>query len=160
MTDHRLGSHMSYVCSICAIWFCLFPLPLRVWDGLRLVIVAFSGLFSCLFFYTILIDHKFGSHTTWHTDWSQARMSYIIPHWLIKSSAVIHHTITYHKLGSHRHTVLTDHKLGGHPPYHIDWSQAQKSYVIPYWLIKSSTLHWPFEPIRPSLTGRAIFALT
>ena len=29
--------------------FCLFPLPLRVWDGLRLVIVALPGLFSYLF---------------------------------------------------------------------------------------------------------------
>ena len=31
------------------VWFCLFPLPLRVWDGLRLVIVALPGLFSYLF---------------------------------------------------------------------------------------------------------------
>ena len=31
------------------VWFCLFPLPLRVWDGLRLVIVDTSGLFSYLF---------------------------------------------------------------------------------------------------------------
>ena len=29
--------------------FCLFPLPLCVWDGLRLVIVALPGLFSYLF---------------------------------------------------------------------------------------------------------------
>ena len=28
------------------VWFCLFPLPLGVWEGLRLVIVAFPGLFS------------------------------------------------------------------------------------------------------------------
>ena len=28
-------------------WFCLFPLPLRVWEGLRL---ALPGLFSYLFF--------------------------------------------------------------------------------------------------------------
>ena len=31
------------------VWFCLFPLPLGVWDGLRLVIVALPGLFSYLF---------------------------------------------------------------------------------------------------------------
>ena len=31
------------------VWFCLFPLPLRLWDGLRLVIVAHPGLFSYLF---------------------------------------------------------------------------------------------------------------
>ena len=32
------------------VWFCLFPLPLGVWDGLRLVIVALPRLFSYLFF--------------------------------------------------------------------------------------------------------------
>ena len=31
------------------VWFCLFPLPLCVWDGLRDVIVALPGLFSYLF---------------------------------------------------------------------------------------------------------------
>ena len=31
------------------VWFCLFPLPLGVWEGLRFVIVAFLGLFSYLF---------------------------------------------------------------------------------------------------------------
>ena len=28
------------------LWFCLFSLPLAVWEGLRLVIVALSGLLS------------------------------------------------------------------------------------------------------------------
>ena len=31
--------------------FCLFPLPLGVWEGLRFVIVALPGLFSYLFFW-------------------------------------------------------------------------------------------------------------
>ena len=31
------------------VWFCLFPLPLDVWKGLRFVIVALPGLFSYLF---------------------------------------------------------------------------------------------------------------
>ena len=31
------------------VWFCLFPLPLGVWEGLRLVIAALHGLFSYLF---------------------------------------------------------------------------------------------------------------
>ena len=31
------------------VWFCLFPLPLGVWEGLRLVIVALPGLFIYLF---------------------------------------------------------------------------------------------------------------
>ena len=32
------------------VWFCLFPLPLGVWEGMRIVIVALPGLFSHLFF--------------------------------------------------------------------------------------------------------------
>ena len=28
------------------VWFCLSPLPLGVWEGLRFVIVALPGLFS------------------------------------------------------------------------------------------------------------------
>ena len=43
-------------------WFCLFLFALRVWDGLRLVIVALPGLFSNLFLYTPFsdIDHALG----------------------------------------------------------------------------------------------------
>ena len=32
------------------VWFCLFPFPLGVWEGLRFVIVALLGLFSYFFF--------------------------------------------------------------------------------------------------------------
>ena len=31
------------------VWFCLFPLPLGIWKGLWLVIMALPGLFSYLF---------------------------------------------------------------------------------------------------------------
>ena len=31
------------------VWFCLFTLPLGVWEGLRLMIVALAGLFSSPF---------------------------------------------------------------------------------------------------------------
>ena len=31
------------------VWFCLFPLPLGVWEGLRLVLVAFPGTFHLHF---------------------------------------------------------------------------------------------------------------
>ena len=31
------------------VWFCLFPLPLGVWEGLQCVIVALPGVFSCPF---------------------------------------------------------------------------------------------------------------
>ena len=31
------------------VWFCLFPLPLGVWEGLRFEIGALPGLFSYLF---------------------------------------------------------------------------------------------------------------
>ena len=33
------------------VWFCLFPLPLGVWEGLRFVIVVLPGFFSYLFFF-------------------------------------------------------------------------------------------------------------
>ena len=33
------------------LWVCRFPLPLGVWEGLRVVIVALPGLFSYLFFF-------------------------------------------------------------------------------------------------------------
>ena len=32
------------------VWFCLFPLPLGVWEGLRFVILALYGLNSYLFY--------------------------------------------------------------------------------------------------------------
>ena len=32
------------------VWFCRFPLPLGVWEGLRFVIVALPGPFSYFFF--------------------------------------------------------------------------------------------------------------
>ena len=36
------------------VWFCLFPLPLSVWKGLRFAIVATPGLFSNLLFFLYL----------------------------------------------------------------------------------------------------------
>ena len=42
------------------IWICRFPLPLGVWEGLRFVIVALSGLFLPFFSYNFskLIHHN------------------------------------------------------------------------------------------------------
>ena len=37
------------------VWICRFPLPLGIWEGLRFVIVALPGLFSYLFFYSLLL---------------------------------------------------------------------------------------------------------
>ena len=39
------------------VWFCRFPLPFGVWEGLRFVIVAFPGLFSypCLLFLSLYV---------------------------------------------------------------------------------------------------------
>ena len=41
-------------------WFCMFPLPLGVWKGLRLEIVALPGLFSYLFFHSEYFNVTFG----------------------------------------------------------------------------------------------------
>ena len=46
----NLSAFLTFV-RFALVWFCLSPLPLGVWDGLRLVIVALPGLFSYLFFY-------------------------------------------------------------------------------------------------------------
>ena len=32
------------------VWYCPFPLPVGVWERLRLAVVVFPGLFSYLFF--------------------------------------------------------------------------------------------------------------
>ena len=40
------------------VWFCRFPLPLGVWEGLRFVIVVLPGLFFTPFFYCIEVGFK------------------------------------------------------------------------------------------------------
>ena len=45
-----LGAFRRFV-RFALVWFCLFPLPLGVWKGLRFVIVALPGLFSYRFFF-------------------------------------------------------------------------------------------------------------
>ena len=53
-----LGEERANLSAFCTfvrftlVWFCLFPLPLGVWEGLQFVIVALSGLFSYLFYST------------------------------------------------------------------------------------------------------------
>ena len=42
-------SHFRTFLRFALVWFCLFPLPLGVWEGLWFMIVALSGLFSYLF---------------------------------------------------------------------------------------------------------------
>ena len=48
----NLGAFRTFVRFV-LVWFCQFPLPLGVWEGLRFVIVAFPGLFSYPFFQLI-----------------------------------------------------------------------------------------------------------
>ena len=40
----KLSAFRTFV-RFALVWFCLFPLPLRVWDGLQLVVVTLPGLF-------------------------------------------------------------------------------------------------------------------
>ena len=44
-----LGAFRTFVRFV-HVWFCLFPLPLGVWEAMRFVIVALPGLFSYPFF--------------------------------------------------------------------------------------------------------------
>ena len=45
----NLSAFLAFV-RFALVWFCLFLLPLDVWEGLRFVIVAHPGLFSYLIF--------------------------------------------------------------------------------------------------------------
>ena len=51
-----LGAFRTFV-RFALVWFCRFPLPLGVWKGLRLVIVALPGLFSYPFFVFCNMPH-------------------------------------------------------------------------------------------------------
>ena len=44
----NLSAFRTFV-QLALVWFCLFPLPLGVWEGLRFVIVALPGLFPYFF---------------------------------------------------------------------------------------------------------------
>ena len=41
----NFSAFRTFVCFV-LVWFCLFPLPLGVWEGLRFMIVALFGFFS------------------------------------------------------------------------------------------------------------------
>ena len=58
------------------IWICRFSLPLCVWEGLRFVIVALPGLFSCLFLRTSLSPVVF--HISPYTLFSEVLASVMI----------------------------------------------------------------------------------
>ena len=47
--EERANSDFRTFVRFVLVSFCLFPLPLGVWEGLRFVIVALPGLFSYLF---------------------------------------------------------------------------------------------------------------
>ena len=55
-----LGEERANVSALCTfvrfalVWFCLFPLPLGIWEGLRFAIVALPGLFSFVFFFLLV----------------------------------------------------------------------------------------------------------
>ena len=59
-----LGEEIAYLSAFrtfvgfALVWFCLFPLSLGVWEGLRLVIVALPGHFSYLFSIQALPDKQ------------------------------------------------------------------------------------------------------
>ena len=53
----NLGAFRAFV-RFALVWFCLFPLPLGVWEGLRFVTVALPGLSSYLFFIAALSETR------------------------------------------------------------------------------------------------------
>ena len=50
---------------IALVWICLFPLPLGVWEGLRLVIVTLSGLLSLTFFILLFLSFYVFACMSW-----------------------------------------------------------------------------------------------
>ena len=50
------------------VWFCLFPLPLSVREGLRFVIVELPGLFSYLVF-PLILAASFKNDCHEHSSW-------------------------------------------------------------------------------------------
>ena len=72
------------------VWFCLFPLPLSVWDGLRLVIVAFSGLFCYHFSFMTFVLSYFVPHLAF------VRMCFVIRNISCVSSCVFLTHILYY----------------------------------------------------------------
>ena len=55
--QHRDGYHNARIQTSVLAWYCLFPLPLGVWEGLRFVIVGLPGLFSYRFWHAAK-DHR------------------------------------------------------------------------------------------------------
>ena len=51
--EREISAFRSFV-RFALVWFCLFPLPLDVWEGLRFVIVAVPGHFSYVVFLMVL----------------------------------------------------------------------------------------------------------
>ena len=49
-----LGAFRTFV-RFALVWFCLFPLPLGVWEGLRFMTVTLPGLFSYLFLLPVAV---------------------------------------------------------------------------------------------------------
>ena len=62
-----LGEERANLCAFrtfvrfALVWFCLFPLPLGVWEGLWFVIVALPLTFSCILHY---IQNSFSAYET------------------------------------------------------------------------------------------------
>ena len=73
----RLGkrANLSAFCTFVRfvlVWICRVPLPLVVWEGLRFVIMALSGLFSylfifdCIYIITLPVTPSKQKKTFWH----------------------------------------------------------------------------------------------
>ena len=58
-----IGAFRTFV-RFALVWFCLFPLPLAVWEGLRFIIVEFPGLFSYLYFSKAWTEGREKEHIT------------------------------------------------------------------------------------------------
>ena len=63
----NIGAFRAFVWFV-LVWICRFPLPLRVWEGLRFVIVALPGLFSYLFCRILFVSLRTCNILKWSCD--------------------------------------------------------------------------------------------
>ena len=64
-TSVLLGHAFRTFVRFVLVWICRFPLPLGVWEGLRIVIVALPGLFSYLFLTKIVQIYCWDMEKKW-----------------------------------------------------------------------------------------------
>ena len=76
------------------VWFCQFPLPFGVWEGLRFVIVALPGL-SYLFFFFFFVFIFYYSNMYWVIYRSDINTFLLWVSWILRDMHVLKHILNF-----------------------------------------------------------------